>query len=70
MTNLASHDGGRLMGEQSLAIHHSRELQVAKYMRGHMDTRNMLGMEGRPLWPRLDYPLSNLIEKSSFKEMV
>jgi hypothetical protein len=30
MTSLASHDGGRLLGEQSPAIHHSRELQVAK----------------------------------------
>jgi hypothetical protein len=30
MTNLASHDGGKLMGEQSHAIHHSWELQVAK----------------------------------------
>jgi hypothetical protein len=30
MTNLASHDGGRLLGEQSPAIHHSREIQVAK----------------------------------------
>jgi hypothetical protein len=30
MTSLVNHDGGRLLGEQSPAIHHSRELQVAK----------------------------------------
>jgi hypothetical protein len=30
MTSLANHDGGRLLGEQSPAIHHSWELQVAK----------------------------------------
>jgi len=30
MTILASHDGGRLLGEQSSAIHHSQELLVAK----------------------------------------
>jgi hypothetical protein len=30
MTNLASHDSGRLLGEQFPTIHHSRELHVAK----------------------------------------
>jgi hypothetical protein len=33
-TNLASHDGGRLLGEQSPSIHHSQELQVAKIHEG------------------------------------
>jgi hypothetical protein len=69
-TNLDSHDGGILMGEQSSAIHHSRKLQVAKIHEGHRNTRNMWGLEGRPLWPRLDYPLSNPIEKSILKEPV
>jgi hypothetical protein len=41
-----------------------------RYMRGHNDTRNMLGLEGGPLWPRLDYPFSNPIEKSILKELV
>jgi hypothetical protein len=44
--------------------------RLKRYMRGNRDTRNMLGLEGRPLWPSLDYPLSNPIEKSSLKEMV
>jgi hypothetical protein len=30
MTSLAYHDGGRILGEKSLDIHHSREIQVAK----------------------------------------
>jgi len=30
MTSLSSHAGGRLLGEQSLAIHHSQQLQVVK----------------------------------------
>jgi hypothetical protein len=30
MTSLASHDGGRPLGEQSPAIHYSREIQVVK----------------------------------------
>jgi hypothetical protein len=47
-----------------------RNFRLQRYMRGHRDTRNMLGMEGRPLWPRLDYPLSNPIEKSILKELV
>jgi hypothetical protein len=32
--NLDSHDGGILLGEQSPAIFHSRELQVAKKHEG------------------------------------
>ena len=39
-------------------------------MRGHRDIKDMLGLEGRPLWCRLDYPLSNPIEKSILKELV
>jgi hypothetical protein len=30
----------------------------------------MLGLEGRPFWPRLDYPLSNPVEKSILEELV
>jgi hypothetical protein len=30
MTSLANHNGGRLLGEQSPAIHHSQELLVSK----------------------------------------
>jgi hypothetical protein len=70
MTNLASHDGGRLLDEQSPAIHHSRNFRLQRYMQRHMDTRNILGLEGRPLWSRLDYPLSNPIEKSSLEELI
>jgi hypothetical protein len=33
-TNLASHDGGRLLGGQYPSIHHSRELQVANINEG------------------------------------
>jgi hypothetical protein len=44
--------------------------RLQRNMRGHRDTRDMLGLEGRPLWSRLDYPLSNPIEKSSFEELV
>jgi hypothetical protein len=46
-----------------------RKFKLQRYMRGHRGTRNMLGMEGRPLWLRLDYPLFNPIEKSILKEM-
>jgi hypothetical protein len=42
--------------------------RLQRYMRGHRDTRNMLGMDEMHLSPRLDYPLSNPIEKSSLKE--
>jgi hypothetical protein len=44
--------------------------RLQRYMRWHTDTGNMLGLERRPLWPRLDYPFSNLIEKSNLKELV
>jgi hypothetical protein len=34
--NISSHDVGRLLGEQSPSIHHSKELQVAmKHEGGH-----------------------------------
>jgi hypothetical protein len=69
MTSWASHDGGRLTDEKSLTIHHSRELMVRK-MRRNMDTGNILGLEGRPLWSRLNYPLSNPIEESNLKKLV
>jgi hypothetical protein len=44
--------------------------RMQRYMGRHMDTRNILGLEERPLWYRLDYPLSNPIEKSSLEELV
>jgi hypothetical protein len=39
-------------------------------MRGDRDTRDMFGLEGRPFWSRLDYPLSNPNEKFVLEEMV
>jgi hypothetical protein len=47
-----------------------RDFRLKKNMRGHMDTRDILGLEGRPLWSRLAYPLSNPIEKSILEELV
>jgi hypothetical protein len=45
-------------------------LRLKIYMRGYRDTRNMLGLEEWPLCSRLEYPLSNPIEKYSLKELV
>jgi hypothetical protein len=47
-----------------------RNFRLQRNMRGYMDTRDMLGIERRPLQSRLDYPLSNQIEKSSLENMV
>jgi hypothetical protein len=58
------------MGEQSPTIRHSQELLVAMKHEGDKDTRDMLGLERRPFWPRLDYPLFNPIEKSRLEELV
>jgi hypothetical protein len=69
-TILSSHDGGRLLGEQSPTIPHSRELQVAKIHGGEWGYKNMLGLEGRPLWPRIYYPCSNPIGKYILEELV
>jgi hypothetical protein len=44
--------------------------KLQRNMREYRDTRDMLGMERRPLWSRLDYSLSNLIKKSSLEEPV
>jgi hypothetical protein len=35
-----------------------------------MDTRNILGLEGRPLWSRLNYTLANPIEEPILKNTV
>jgi hypothetical protein len=70
MKMFSSHDGGRLLGEQSHAIHHSLELQVAKIHGEARGTRKKLGLEGRPLWSRLDYPFPTLIEKPILKKLV
>jgi hypothetical protein len=39
-------------------------------MRRHMDTRDILGLEGRPFWSRLNYSLPNPIEEPNLKKMV
>jgi hypothetical protein len=44
--------------------------RLERNVRGNMDIGDMLGLEGRPLWYRMDYPLSNPIEKSILKDMV
>jgi hypothetical protein len=44
--------------------------RLQRYMGRHRDTRNILGLEGRPLWSRLNYPLPNPIEKPSLKKLV
>jgi hypothetical protein len=36
----------------------------------HMDTENILGLEGRPLWSMMNYPLPNPIEEPSLKKLV
>jgi hypothetical protein len=70
-TNWASHDVGRLSGEQYPTIHHSQELQVAMKQEGGKGIQGTCwGWKGGILWPRLDYPLSNPIEKSSLEELV
>jgi hypothetical protein len=47
-----------------------RNFRLQRNMRGNRDNKDIVGLEGRPLWSRLDYPLSNPIEKSSSKELV
>jgi hypothetical protein len=37
------------------------------YIGRHRDTRNILGLEGRPLWYKLNNPLPNPIEKPILK---
>jgi hypothetical protein len=43
-TNLASHDVGRLLGEQSPAIHHSQGLQVAMKHEGAQGYQGHVGV--------------------------
>jgi hypothetical protein len=40
------------------------------YMRRHMNTRDILRLEGRSLWSGLNYPFPNTIEEPSLKQVV
>jgi hypothetical protein len=47
-----------------------RNFWLHGYMRRHKNTRDILRLEGRPLWSRLNYPLPNPIEEPSLKQLV
>jgi hypothetical protein len=44
--------------------------RLQRCMGRHKDTRNILGLEGRPLWSRMNYPFPNPIEKTNLKNPV
>jgi hypothetical protein len=69
-TNFSIHDGGKLLVEQCPDIHHSRKLQVAEKHEGVQGYQGHVGARKEASRSRLDYPLSNPIEKSNLEELV
>jgi hypothetical protein len=70
MTSWASHNGGRLSIDDLLPSIIFRNFWLHGYMRRNMNTRDILRLEGRPLWSGLNYPFPNPIEEPNLKQMV